>query len=113
MLVMAMRAPAPGNDVLAEYQQRRREFQPFWNRNWLVFFAGFVLFALGGETDLSSVAIAGFAICAAAGVRGVMLMRRHLRCPACETIQWPAVCFPYRQCRDCGQRLSQGWRDST
>ena len=100
---MAVLAPDPESETIAEYQRRKREFQPLWNRNWLtLFLPGFVLFALGGPVgNVPLVAIAGFAICAAAAVRGMMLVLRYCRCPACDTVQWPAVYFPYRQCRGC------------
>ena len=48
-----MRATEAVNPNIAEFQERRREFQRHWNRNWLfVFLPGFLLFAAGGPGGL-------------------------------------------------------------
>lgn len=101
--------------IVEEYQERKREFQRLWNRNMLVGFPGFVLFALGNPLllDRQPLVIAGLALFGAALVRGVYLIFRYRRCPVCDRVQTPEWQFPYRTCTGCGARLSVGWKDST
>jgi len=110
--------------IIAEYARRKKEFQLHWNRNMLTLgFPGFILFGLGGlgEGMLGRspgnisvvVALVGFAIFAFALARGVFYYSsQYLRCPVCNKQQSPAIHFPYRSCDGCGQRLSEGWKDS-
>lgn len=115
---------AAGDDAIAQFQQRRRQFKPRWNGNWLfVFFPGFLLFmAVGPAGELlwgwkpaghPWLLFPGIGLCILGMVQGVYLMLRYRRCPVCEKFQKPRICFPFRICASCGARLSLGWKDST
>lgn len=99
--------------LIAEYQGRKREFLPRWILNCFLALPGFLLFIGGSEVDNSAIALLGFTLFAAAGLRGFMLMSRHRGCPACNVLQLPGWQFPFRRCAGCGARLSLGAQDST
>jgi hypothetical protein len=108
---------APGDDphaIIQEYQRRRAEFRPWWNRNFLLFaLPGFTVFALGGPVlQIPALALAGFAIFALGMLRGFVILYRHLRCPVCDRLQSPQWCYPHRVCLGCGAALSYGPGDS-
>lgn len=100
--------------VIAQFQDRRREFRPPWNRSFFFLLApGFALSALGhGYFEQAWMVWIGVPLFAAGLLRGFMLWREHLRCPRCETVQaaegWQ---LPYLTCRSCRARLSVGFRD--
>ena len=108
-----MESPEADNDVIAEFQERRRQFKSHWTRTWLFFFLpGFIMFAASVLTDSSLLFIPGFGLCVFALARGFMLKMRFLRCPVCGKGQSSGVSFPYRTCAGCGTRLSHGWKDT-
>jgi len=105
--------PESDADTIAEFQRRKREFQPRWNRNFLIFaLPGFVLFAVGGPLE-KPLSLAGMGLFLVAVVRGACYIFRYRRCPVCAGLQLPAWHSPYRSCGGCGARLSWGWKDST
>lgn len=109
-------APTVDQDdhYIAEFQARRREFQPLWRRAvGYIFFPGFVIFLIGSQTDKLWLVIPGMALCLVGAARGAMLVFRYRRCPACGAIQFPRMYYPYRSCPTCGVRLSVGAKDST
>ena len=109
-----MSVPETEKEVIAEFQRRRREFKPLWTRNiGLVFFPGFAIFVIGGQTDKLWLVIPGIAVCLVGAARGFVLILRYRRCPVCGMVQTPRVQLPYRICRGCGNRLSLGAKDST
>ena len=102
-------------DAAEKYQKRRREFQPLWNRNFLlVALPGFVLFLLANPVllDLEPLVFVGFPLFAFGLLRGFLLMRRYLRCPTCNRVQNFGRYYPNRQCLGCGADLSYGPGDS-
>jgi hypothetical protein len=99
---------------IAEFQRRRAEFQPQWRQTiGFIFFPGFVMFVLGGQTSAHALVYPGLALCLAGAVRGAMLVIKYRRCPACGAYQSPKLHYPYRSCPSCGVRLSMGAKDST
>jgi hypothetical protein len=103
------------NDAVEEYQRRRREFRPLWDRNFLfIAFPGFGLFGLGSPMvlDIRPLVIIGFLLFGFGLVRGLLIARRHLRCPVCDRIQSLQKWYRCRICRGCGSALSHGWGDS-
>lgn len=110
-----MPAPEPksAEETIAEFQRRKREFQPRWNRNFLAFaLPGFVLFAVSGSLE-EPLSLAGIGLFLIACIRGAYYVFRYRRCPVCADVQVPRWQFPYRRCDGCGARLSWGWKDST
>jgi hypothetical protein len=108
-----MAPPRTEDEIIAEFQKRRRELQPHWKHTiGLVFFPGFVLFAIGGQLDFLGLVIPGLILCLAGFARGVQLILRYRRCPVCNSVQLPKVYHPYRTCVGCGSRLSVGAKDS-
>ena len=104
----------PENDpTIVEYQRRRKELQPKWNRN-VLFLAlpALLLFGWAGETGRKPLALVAFGVFAAAGYRGWRLWSRYRRCPECDAVQGGGLRFPYLSCRECGVRLSIGAKDS-
>ena len=102
------------HDTIAEFQRMRREFQPLWTRAvGFIFLPGFVLLAAGAIANLRWLAIPGVALCMAGAARGGVLILRYRRCPVCNAVQPPRLCYPYRACRGCGSRLSMGAKDSS
>lgn len=101
--------------IVEEYQRRRREFQPLWNRNFLlVALPGFLLFLLGNPTliDVPALVFVGFPLFAFGLLRGLLIASRHLRCPTCDRFQPPQKALPNRVCLGCGAVLSYGTADS-
>jgi hypothetical protein len=100
---------------IAEFQRRRREFQPQWQRTLgLIFLPGFVFFVLGGQLPAARALVyPGIVVMLAGAVRGAWLIFTYRRCPACGAFQKPQIQYPYRTCRGCGVRLSMGAKDST
>jgi len=102
--------------VIEEFQRRSRAFQAEWNRNFLFLaLPGFALFWLGlfveGPIRMGLAGL-GFLVFAGGLARGVSLMTRGRKCPACGVVQKPAVHIPWRSCAGCGVRLSHGVKDS-
>ncbi len=103
----------PDETHIAEFQKRRREFQPQWNAAiGLFFFPGFLLFIIGAQFN-RWVVIPGIILCLVGAVRGLLLILQYRRCPACNAIQISKIYYPYRTCRSCGVRLSVGVKDSS
>jgi hypothetical protein len=103
------------NAVVEEYQRRRREFQPLWNRNFLlVALPGFLLFLLGNPMmlDIPNLIFIGFPLFGYGMLRGLLIAKRHLRCPVCDRFQSPGKSLPNRVCLGCGAALSYGMEDS-
>ena len=104
----------PPDAYVDEFQRRRREFQPLWQRTiGLIFFPGFILFVVGGQTNVRPVVFIGLAMCLVGAVRGAILAFKYRRCPACGAFQKPKIHYPYRSCDGCGVRLSVGVKDSS
>lgn len=105
----------PDDQYIAEFQRRRREFQPQWQRTvGFIFLPGFVLFVLGGQVaSARALVYPGIALCLAGAARGAWLVFKYRRCPACGAFQKPKMYYPYRSCESCGERLSVGAKDST
>lgn len=102
--------------VIEEFQRRNRKFPTEWNCNFLFLaLPGFALFWLGlfveGPMRMALAGL-GFLVFAGGLARGVSLMMRGRRCPACEAIQKPAIHIPWQSCAGCGVRLSHGVKDS-
>lgn len=99
--------------VIAEFQERRREFRHLWKRTLLSLAApGGALVALGGYFEAMWMVWVGLPLFAIAMARGVMLWCEYLRCPQCNAVQVQrGFQLPYLTCRSCGARLSVGLRD--
>ena len=111
------------SEIIAEYLARLRELKPLWTRNFLFFFLpGFLSFMLGGPGGLLLpggranhnlwLIVPGIVLCVIGGFRGVRLMLKYRRCPACDRFQDPAMQWPYRTCIRCGVKLTNDWRET-